>query len=121
MPWKQNNTLSTWEHQKSILEQEFPMDCDVLVWVIQLLEVLSDIQENYARLVYKSKDRDDFRGVKIIPDYKDSHISAAQHAVVMEVQSESEQIKGVIPEFIAKIKEMQFTRLEMSNNKGAVE
>jgi len=107
VPWAQTTDASTWEHQSSILIQEFPIESDCLVWATKLLQILSDIEDDYARLVYRSKDRDDFRGTKIIPGYKDSHISAAQDTIIIGVRSKLEQTKDAIDNFVSKIKEKQ--------------
>ncbi len=88
-----------WEHERRILSAEFPNHKKIG----DLLSRLADMQTQIASDVENSKQKDDERGARIIPDYADSHTPAAQDSFVRETRESTAALKRKISELIALI------------------
>jgi hypothetical protein len=73
-----------WEHQRRILAEDFG-ETDVAA----ALRGLPDALERVARCVEHSKGKDDERGRKVISDYADAHVPAAQDPFVLRTWEET--------------------------------
>jgi hypothetical protein len=87
-----------WEHARRIL-------CDDLGIrnVSAALQQLPAMLEKIAGAVEASKAKDDERGVRIIDDYEEAHVSAADHPFVRQVKSETLQLIKIIEVMIDRL------------------
>lgn len=88
-----------WEHERSVLAKELPGK-----GVAELLSMLIEQQEKIARDVQSSKEKDDHRGVRIIPDYAHAHAPAANDGFVKETWKVTQELKANCEKLIAQIK-----------------
>ena len=61
--------------------------------VLHLLDRLVVLEKDFAKRVFKSKERDDARGKTTIPGYAASHVRAENDAVVKTVLEESRRVE----------------------------
>jgi hypothetical protein len=87
-----------WEHERRVLLQEFT-ERDVKA----LLKQFSEMTEQIARDVETSKEKDDKRGVRVIPDYAEAHEAAKDNSFVKQTWIETETVKKEIQELIKKL------------------
>jgi hypothetical protein len=92
------NADARWEHERNLLAQEFP-GADVRA----LLEELLEAQEHVAQAVQACKAKDDERGVRIIPDYAEAHVPAAQDPVVLDVLRETKTWREEVEALLRKL------------------
>jgi len=88
-----------WEHEKNILKIEFSGKQNIM----ELLKILLTMEEKIAEDVKISKQKDDKRGRKVIPDYEDSHTLAEDDSFVNQTYKELEDFKKEIKELETKI------------------
>ncbi|MCX5715588.1 MAG: DUF4954 family protein [Candidatus Omnitrophica bacterium] len=82
---------SRWEHERNILNRELPNN-----GVEESLRLLIAMQEKIANDVQVSKEKDDIRGSRIIPDYPQAHAPAAEDGFVKQTHAETLQLKNEI-------------------------
>lgn len=87
-----------WEHERQILAAEFPGRSPK-----ELLAELVKAQEKIAHDTQVSKEKDDKRGVRVIPDYSEAHQPAAEDAFVKETWQATEQLKKEVSALVAKL------------------
>ncbi len=80
-----------WEHARTILLREFGQ-----IDASEAMDKLVEMDEKVAQSVQISKEKDDQRGVKIIPDYGIVHPAAANDSFVKETWKELEELKKVV-------------------------
>ena len=89
-----------WEHARQILGNELG------VQDIAALEELPDMLDRIARGVEQSKAKDDERGSRIIDDYEQAHVPAAEDPFVLQVKQETTQlqrdIKGIMEHLVGR-------------------
>lgn len=89
-----------WEHERRILAAEgHGRD------LIADLEEFIAIQEQLARSVEASKEKDDQRGTGIIPDYGSAHPPAGEDDFVMQTWAEYEALKTEVESLISALKQ----------------
>jgi len=102
LPWNEashTDAEALWKHQHSVLLNELPSilgnsntnNNNILP---QLLQKCIALEEDHAKRVYKSKSRDDARGMSTVPGYKDVHIPAEKDSVVLTAKEESDKVKA---------------------------
>ncbi|MCD6386380.1 DUF4954 family protein [Candidatus Sumerlaeota bacterium] len=84
-----------WEHERKILLAEFEKKD-----VAEHLRLLSSMQEEIARDVQRSKEKDDKRGKRIIPDYPEAHKPAAEESFVKETWEATRKLQQEIEEIL---------------------
>lgn len=92
---KQTND-TRWEHERAILLREFPKKKPK-----QLLQELIKAQEKIARDTQTSKEKDDKRGARVIPDYVEAHGPAADDSFVKETWQVTEQLRNEVNALLA--------------------
>ena len=102
LPWEVDMS-TTWIHQKSILRSEFPMCGDWAAWVADLLHACMKVETEYANGVYKSKKRDDVRGVDTIPGYMDSHVAAEDDEVIKNANEAAKRIATLAEDLLVTL------------------
>lgn len=87
-----------WEHERKVLIAEFS-ERDVK----KHLQLLAEMQEQIAKDVQSSKEKDDKRGVRIIPDYAEAHKPAAEDSFVKETWAFTRQFQAEIKALLEKL------------------
>ena len=87
-----------YEHERAILNAEFKGRA-----VKDLLKELILAQEKIARETQESKEKDDQRGVRIIPDYADAHAPAKEDSFVKETHKVTAALKVEVEALLAKL------------------
>ena len=85
-----------WEHERGILTAEFPGQ-----GVKEILGELKTMEEKIAADTQSSREKDDARGIRIIPDYRSSHTLARDDSFVKETWERLTKVKEEIDEIIA--------------------
>jgi len=84
-----------YEHERALLMSEFPGKT-----VPDLLRELATMSKKMADDILLSKEKDDFRGARIIPDYDLAHIPAGQDRFVVTAKNEAEELRLEIEEML---------------------
>ena len=87
-----------WEHERAILNADFkgrPLK--------EMLGELLKAQEKIARDTQESKEKDDQRGVRIIPDYAEAHAPAKDDSFVKETHKVTAALKTEVEALLAKL------------------
>ena len=87
-----------WEYQRGILQSELPD-----AGLGDLLTILRERQEEIARDVQESKQKDDKRGVRIIEDYADAHKPAGDDKFVKQTWEETRQLQSEIDTLLERL------------------
>ncbi len=87
-----------YEHELALLKSEFPGKS-----VRELLEEFVVAYEKMAADTLLSKEKDNFRGVRIIPDYAGVHLPAKDDPFVKATFAETEEIKTEIGKILKRI------------------
>lgn len=90
---------SEWEHARSVLLREGYRDRSIRDNLLRLIDILNCISISTIR----SKERDDDRGKKIIPDYSDVNTLAGDDSFVKETINETAILTGRIESIITKL------------------
>ncbi|KNC82548.1 hypothetical protein SARC_05161 [Sphaeroforma arctica JP610] len=90
-----------WLHQRQIILSEATLEG---LDIIELLERLSRMREAINDDVRISKEKDDVRGKKTIPDYAHAHTAAAQDGFVTETARVTKEQCEAIAELIESLK-----------------
>ncbi|PKL37360.1 MAG: hypothetical protein CVV44_17155 [Spirochaetae bacterium HGW-Spirochaetae-1] len=88
-----------WEHARKVLAGEGYTGRSVKDNLIRLMEILESVSAD----TYRSKERDDIRGGKIIPDYADVNTLAGNDSFIKETIEETVELKERIQSIIADI------------------
>lgn len=102
LPWEMKGR-DEWAYQKTLLKEEFLNDVNVFNWIKELLSHLVHLEKDWARRIHKSKDRDDTRGVQIIPGYKHSHVSASDDPVILEANKKAQETEVAVSSLMDKL------------------
>ena len=102
LPWEED-AGSLWSHQQSIVRVEFPLNGDPMAWIVDLLQKLVFLQEDYAKRIQDCKARDDVRGVQTVPGYANSHVAAKDDPVVQDVRADTVRIVESVERVLAKL------------------
>jgi hypothetical protein len=87
-----------WEHERVILAKELPgKDVAELLWM------LIESQERVAHDVQSSKEKDDHRGVRIIPDYAHAHAPAIEDGFVKETWKVTQELKASVKKLLLQV------------------
>jgi len=86
---------SRWAHEREILLAEGLGDD-----LESNLRAHLENQQEIARMVQASKEKDDIRGARIIPDYPAAHLPAAEDDFVLRTWQEYEMLKAAIEKII---------------------
>ena len=78
-----------------LIQQEFPGKS-----ISELMTHLLKLELDHAKRVEYSKSKDDFRGNKVIPGYKDSHVVAKDDAVVKMVWSQAKELQSKVVQIL---------------------
>jgi hypothetical protein len=89
-----------WEHQRQIVVRELG-----LTDVVEALRQLPPMLEKIAREVERSKAKDDERGPRIIDDYAEVHVAAADDACVQQTWEESRRLQSEVQELLRSLEE----------------
>lgn len=101
-PWDVDQSSDTsWSYQKSLIQLEFGPSASLS----DLLKKLLSLEQDNADRVYKSKMRDDIRGVETIPQYRDAHILADQDEVVSITRVELARVKNSVGQLLTQLDE----------------
>src|SRR5205807_258505 len=92
------SSRSDWEHARQILCNDLGIRA-----VTAALGQLPGMLETIARDVEASKAKDDERGVRIIDDYQDAHVSAANDPFVCQVHEEMRRMKRDIESVLERL------------------
>jgi hypothetical protein len=87
-----------WEHTRILLWEELGID-DAIVGLRQLTDML----EKIANDVERSKAKDDERGVRIVNDYAEVHVEAAQDPFVRQTWAETRRLQREVQELIHRL------------------
>ena len=105
LPWNEvGERHHLWNFQRSLLKMEMPAilkDVDTGILspseiVVHLLDRLVVLESDFAKRVFKSKQRDDARGKSTIPGYAENHIRAEDDAVVKAALEESLRVENSV-------------------------
>lgn len=99
------STGARWEHERVLLQRELPGKGPV-----ELLHMLVAHQEKIAIDVQHSKEKDDHRGVRVIPDYIEAHKPAADDVFVKETHEATKNLKAAVSGLLAKIQSQALPR-----------
>ena len=69
----------------------------------ELLRELAAMSSKMAAEILLSKEKDDFRGARIIPDYSLAHIPAAQDRFVVTAMNEAHELREDIEAMLKKL------------------
>lgn len=94
----QEATDPTWAHQLAIIASELPG-----MSVADLLNKLIASQDKMCADVRISKEKDDVRGARIIPDYRVAHTSAACDSFVQETERTTAHLVKAIRNYISAL------------------
>jgi hypothetical protein len=86
------------EHELGVLQKEFPNKT-----CAEMLRELVTLTDKMVEDIRVSKEKDDFRGARIIPDYIHAHAPAAQDAFVETAYKEAAELKHEIEGFLKKL------------------
>jgi carbonic anhydrase/acetyltransferase-like protein (isoleucine patch superfamily) len=93
------STDETWEHQRNILNKEgFTKK-----GIVDNLRQLAGLEEKMAESTLRSREKDELRGEKIIPDYSQTHVKVVDDAFVKETMAVAKKKKLDIEELMKEI------------------
>jgi hypothetical protein len=87
-----------YEHELGLLLSEYPGKT-----IPELLQELVVVYEKMYADTMLSKEKDNFRGVRIIPDYSQVHFPAADDPFVKATQQETDEIKSEVDEILKRL------------------
>jgi len=87
-----------WEHVRLILRQDLGM-----TRIEDGLNSLSSLQEEFAKAVERSKAKDDERGPRIIDDYADVHVKAADDPIVRQTWEDTRRLQEEIKALLTRL------------------
>jgi hypothetical protein len=87
-----------WEHERNILETELAGKP-----IMECLQMLSKMQQELAKSVQLSREKDDERGARVIPDYLDARPPAKEDGFVKETWSVTEKMVTEIDALVGQL------------------
>jgi hypothetical protein len=87
-----------YEHELALLQSEFPGRS-----VVELLRELVHAQEKVFADTQLSKEKDNFRGIRIIPDYAEVHLPASEDPFVKATQQETVELKADVESLLKRL------------------
>jgi hypothetical protein len=87
-----------YEHELKLLLEEFPG-----IKVSSMLEELVVAHEKMYADTVLSKEKDNFRGIRIIPDYANVHMPATDDPFVLDTKKETDEIKQHVKEILPQL------------------
>lgn len=87
-----------YEHELALLQSEFPGRS-----VGELLRELVHAQEKVLADTQLSKEKDNFRGIRIIPDYAEVHLPASEDPFVKATQQETAELKADVESLLKRL------------------
>jgi hypothetical protein len=87
-----------WEHARLIVRQDLAISR-----IEDGLSSLSSMQEEFAKAVERSKAKDDERGPRIIDDYADVHVRAAEDPVIRQTWEETRCLQEEIKTLLTRL------------------
>lgn len=72
---------------------------------IACLNKLCELEMDHASQVFKSKKRDDQRGIETVPGYRDAHVAAGEDPVVQLAQNQAQRTVNDCKRFMASLQE----------------
>ena len=87
-----------YEHELALLQTEFPGQN-----MPELLRELVRAQQKMAADTLLSKEKDNFRGVRIIPDYADVHLPASEDPFVKATFAETTALQNEVEELLRTV------------------
>lgn len=87
-----------WEHERKILLAELPGKS-----ILECLQMLATMQQELAKSVQLSREKDDERGARIIPDYLEARPPAKEDGFVKETWALTDKITKEINALVSKI------------------
>lgn len=118
LPWEDNlfynDKTNLLGHKRDVLLRELPLlvgeEYNTMhSWKLTMLLLLKYIEaeRQYAEEIWRSKKRDDKRGMNIIPQYDGSHIMAEDDKVVQNASKKSQEINSRVRRVISIMKRRQ--------------
>lgn len=109
-PWEADSYCSgeqEWKYQRELLVKEFPTrnkeKAYDLKWIRSLLNNLLSLEKDLAERIAKCKQRDDTRGISIIPAYNKSHVMAEMDPVVMGAFEQLKDTEEIVDKMLLKL------------------
>ena len=87
-----------WEHERRILAKELKEN-----GIRDNLRLLVEMQQEIAKSVQSSKEKDDIRGARVITDYAEAHAPASEDSFVKQTHAETHEMKKEIEKLLAKL------------------
>ena len=87
-----------WEHERKLLASELKEN-----GIRDNLRLLAEMQEEIAKSVQGSKEKDDIRGARIIRDYPEAHAPASEDSFVKQTHAETNEMKKEIEKLFSKL------------------
>jgi NDP-sugar pyrophosphorylase family protein len=88
-----------WEHQRALIRKEGFSKRNIKKNLTRLIFILEQISEG----TYKAKEKDDVRGMKIIPDYEEAYIKAGEDSFIVSTRQETANAVKKIKELILSL------------------
>jgi hypothetical protein len=89
-----------WEHEQKILQTELADKS-----IVDCLKMLAKVQQDLAKSVQLSREKDDERGVRVIPDYLEARPPAKEDGFVKETWKLTETIVTEIDALVGQIQQ----------------
>jgi len=87
-----------WEHERRLIAYELKDN-----GIRDNLRLLIEMQEEIAKSVQSSKEKDDIRGARIITDYAEAHAPASDDSFVKQTHGETQTMKKEIEKLLSKL------------------
>lgn len=87
-----------WEHERAVLQKEFAGKA-----IPELMRMLAMFQERIAKDVQISKEKDDNRGARIIPDYGHAHPQAIVDSFVKETWEVTRELRSDVDAILSRL------------------
>ncbi len=88
-----------WEHQRILIKKEGFSKRSLKKNLARLISILEQI----AEYTFKAKEKDDLRGMKIIPDYKEAYAKASEDSFIVSTKQETKDAVKKIEELISSL------------------
>lgn len=100
----QETEEARWLHEKSVLRLLYPsIPSTPPPTMSELCESLIGLEKVYCETIYKCRDRDARKGKLIIPEYEESHLSADDDPIVLDVRYQTESWIRLANNFLTKL------------------
>jgi hypothetical protein len=110
-PWE-TDVSSLWKYQRALLLNEFPFSTTVPEsWIRDRVEAFLLLEQQHATAVFQCKNRDDVRGLQIIPGYETSHDAAEKDSIVADVREDLVLTEANVASLLERLDEQQRSKL----------